>query len=92
MLDGKAGSEKTYSRRTGLSSQDRSKRGGYQKSISQSEISRFFKKAGKSNQINADTSMKSIKKDKQDKEEEGAADLRASANKPSDKKRASTAQ
>ena len=47
MLDNKGGSEKTFSRRTGLSSQERSKRGGYQKSISQSEISRFFKKTQK---------------------------------------------
>jgi len=35
ILDNKGGSEKTLSRRTGLSSQERSRRGGgYQKSIS----------------------------------------------------------
>jgi len=62
MLDKNGGgSEKTFSRRTGLSSQDRSRRGAYQKSISQSEISRFFKKA-KLNQLAAETSVKSIKK------------------------------
>lgn len=43
----KGGSEKTFSRRTGFTSQERSRRGAYQKSISQSEISKFFKKSKK---------------------------------------------
>ena len=90
MLDHKAGSEKTFSRRTGLSSQDRSKRGGYAKSISQSEISRFFRKGQKQIADKVEKSVKEIgKKEKrpvveqEDNEEEGVADLRASANKPS---------
>ena len=81
-----ANSEKTLSRRTGISS----RRGLAQKSISQSEISRFFrnKNTSESKTVASKMAEGSLKDRKQSIEPDAIEDIEASVEKPKGHKRA----